>query len=362
MTTCPSTMDSGGLWAHVRTEREVGVSERYRGEVVSHAVLQRRKHEVETRRASALARVDTLATQQSDLGQQLVAEVSELEKREVALQRHEQAESQAGLIASITRRLTVWRTAAPRRSFTEALLAQYKTVSTRLREASQFSDEVQLCALEMQEELDRLHRDLSDAEHNQHVARERIAELHSALAEVEEDPSLSDAERERRRDRHTYDLRTAMIALELHKTAAVQCGRHLEPARALRDTVLHLHEQMSTYVVQATHTVDSAGRSVHALGTMADAPAVVSELQQSIDELHAAMDATEHYIDQSQRFLAEVLPSLRDRIEKANAQDSAFIGETRDVIEGTARRLTDEAELRTAAQAEVERFLSGGEG
>jgi hypothetical protein len=326
--------------------------------VVSHAVLQRRNQEVEARRAKALTRVDTLATQQQALGGRLVTEVGELEKREVALQQHEQAESSAGLIASITRRLTIWRTSAPRRSFTEALLSQYKSVSTRLREASQFSDEVQLCALEMQNELDRLHRELADSQHNQTVARERITELNEVLAGLEA-VEVSEAERERRRDRLTFDLRTAMIDLELHRTATSQCQQHLQPARALRDTVLSLHEQMSTYVVQATHTVDAAGRSVHALGTMADAPAVVAELQQSIDELHGAMDATEHYIDQSQRFLAEVLPRLRDRIERANAEDSVFIGETRDLIEGTAQRFTDDVELRTAAQAEVDKFLSG---
>ncbi|MFT4628219.1 MAG: hypothetical protein ACI8PZ_006914 [Myxococcota bacterium] len=337
----------------------MAVPEQYRGEDLSHSVLQRRRKDNETRRGAALDRVDDLATTHEALGQNLAAEVGELQRREVELQQHEQTASQTGLIVAITRRLTPWRTAAPRRSFTEALLVQYNNVSTRLREASRFSDEVQLCALEMQQELDRLHKDLADAVHNQSVARSRIQELHATLALLDEDDDLGDAERVRLRDRVTFELRTEMITLQLHTTAAEQCRQHLAPARALRDTVLTLHEQMSTYVIQATHTVDAAGRNLQALGKMADAPAVVAELQESIEELHAAMDATEHYIESSRRFLADVLPELRNRIEAANVEDATFVTTQLARLEGDVVRLEDDTELRAAAEAEVDAHLVG---
>ncbi|MEL7416335.1 MAG: hypothetical protein AAGJ92_10670, partial [Pseudomonadota bacterium] len=57
--------------------------------------------------------------------------------------------------------------------------------------------------------------------------------------------------------------------LELFKAAVGLCRQHIPPARALRDTVLQLHEEMAQYVLSATHTVNAAAMQRNALAFQA---------------------------------------------------------------------------------------------
>ncbi len=334
----------------------------YRGKNLSHAVLLQRREEAEAHRRTALVQVDGLAGTQRELRQGLAEDVSALEAQQGALRDVQRSESDTGLLAVLTRPLTSRRNAVARRSISEGLNEQYQHVSVRLREASQFSDELELCSLELQRELDRLHRDLADAIHNQRIAAERITVARDDLDAIEADATITEAERDRLRDRFTFDLRSEEINQHLHQAAAEQCEQHVEPARALRDTVLSLREQMAAYVLQASHTVAASGRRLQALGMLGDAPTVVAELQESIDELHAAMEATQHYIDQSQRFLSHVLPDLRNRIEGAAEKEATELtGRLENLKEAGARHAADKA-MREAAIDEVERHLAGEDG
>ena len=142
--------------------------------------------------------------------------------------------------------------------------------------------------------------------------------------------------------------------MALFQAGADLCRQELEPARALRDTVLQLHEEMARYVMQATSSVNAAGRRIQALGVAADAPSVVAELNSSLQQLDAAMNATEHYLDQAQHLLTEVLPELSARVERDASERRLDIADDIDALSRErARALADRA-LREAADAEVE--------
>ena len=332
----------------------------YVGDQLTHATLAKRREEVQSRHQRALGQVSDLYSSQQEISDELGKGLERMKNHGEELDRIREEESQTGFIASIMRPFTARQRVLARKSVAEALLAQYETVSVRLREATSFSDDLKLCALEMQDEVDRLHRDHAAAVHNKKLAAERVLAIEAELAALDSDASLNPAERERKHDQLTFELRTEAIALDLFRASAVQCKQHLEPARTLRDTVLELHEDMAKYVLSATQTVNAAGRRIQGLGMMADAPVVVSELQASIEELNVAMEATAEYVESSRHMIAEVLPELSRRLEAEAAMDAA---ETADSLEEVSRersRTMAERALRDAAQAEVDEWLSKG--
>ena len=71
-------------------------------------------------------------------------------------------------------------------------------------------------------------------------------------------------------------------------------------------------------------------------------------------QLDAAMNATEHYLDQAQHLLTEVLPELSARVERDASERRLDIADDIDALSRErARALADRA-LREAADAEVE--------
>ncbi len=330
----------------------------YLGQQLTHAALQRRQRDVAQRHRKAMGQVSELLDAQKQIARELGPGLTALRRHRGELDALEQSEGDTSLLASLVRPFTARRSALARRSIAEGLLKQYEQVSLRLREATAFSDELKLCALELQQEVDRLHRELGEALHNQRVAAERVLEAEQALLEAGEDDALTHEERARRHDRYEFDRRTEAVALELYKAAAELARQHLPPARALRDTVLKLHEEMAQYVLTATHTVNAAGRRIQGLGMLADAPIVVHELTESLDELRQAMQATADYAERSSRLIAEVLPHLSARIRaESEATEAALEVELEAIDRATARRQAEQA-LREAARQEIDALLA----
>ncbi len=333
----------------------------YLGEQLTHAMLQRRQQRVQERHRDAMGQVSGLLETNTELGAELGEGLRTLDRQRGELQRVERQDSDSSLLASLVRPFTARRSALTRRSIAEGLLRQYEQVSVRLREATAFSDELKLCALEMQQEVDRLHRELGEALHNQRVAATRVLECEHSLSALDAGVGLSVEQRARRRDRFTFDLRTEMVSLELYKAAAELCRQHMPPARALRDTVLQLHEDMAGYVLSASHTVNAAGRRIQGLGMLADAPVVVAELQESIDSLNEAMAATADYVERSQRLIAEVLPELSARVAAETSATVAALAVELGAIDREKSRIEAERALRSSAEDEIERLLRGGD-
>lgn len=328
-------------------------------EHLSQASLQQRQEQVQDRQRRAIARVGTLLVTQRRVGAELGAGLKLLGQHRAALGRMERQTADASLLSTLVRPFTARRSALARRSIAEGLLHQYERVSVRLREAVAFSDELALSSLELQDEVDRLHDELAEAQRLQRVAAERIVACERELAAVEAaDPALPAEETARRRDRLVFDLRTEGVTLDLLRAAAQLCRHHLPAARSLRDTVLRLHEEMAHYVVSATHTVNAAGRRIQGVGMLADAPIVVAELQEGLHELDLAMRATVDYVERSQVLLAEVLPSLTARLE-ADTEAGALLL-TDDLGREDRARSRREAEqvLREAADAEIDALLA----
>ena len=286
---------------------------RYRGDVPSQAELVDRNQRLVVSHRRALDRVQGLAHTQETVGRELTAELSTLKDKGHALDDLERELSSTGLVASLLSLVTRRNAVLERRSATEALVDHYELVSVRLRRASAFTDELRLCALELQAEVDGLHEQFASAMANEKLSAERILAIENALAEPmgeEETPQ----DHARRQDALEFELRQETLSLELFRASAEVARHHLEPSRALRDTTQRLHEEMATFTLQATGTVNAAGRRIQALGLAADAPLVVGELQQSLEELQQAMDMTTAYIEQTRVLITDVLPELSARL------------------------------------------------
>jgi hypothetical protein len=240
-----------------------------------------------------------------------------------------------------------------RKSIAEGLLTQYEQVSVSLRRASAFADELHLCALELQEEVEQLHGEHARNLAGAREAAERVMHIEADLDALD----AADHDTRRQEDRLRFEERTTSSRMELYRAGAELCRQELEPARALRDTVLQLHEEMARFVLQATSSVNAAGRRIQALGVAADAPSVVAELNESLQQLDAAMNATEHYLDQAQHLLTRVLPELSERLERDAAHRRLDLADDLDALSRErARELADRA-LREAADAEIAEHL-----
>jgi hypothetical protein len=305
-----------------------------------------------------VVKVGELLDTQKRVGGELSNGLQVLAQQRTELDEIDRRDQSIGLFATLVRPLVGRRNALSRRSIAVGLLERYEHVSVRLREATAFSDDLKLCALELQAEVDALHRDLQHAVNQEHLAAARILDLEAGLEELEVDAALSVEQRDRMRHRYTFDLRTESVSLSLYGAAAELCRQHLEPARSLRDTVLRLHEEMAGYVLSASHTVNAAGRRIGALGVLADAPAVVGELQQSLDALGLAIEATTQWIERSQKFIADVLPELSLKLRaEAEATEQALQLELQARDREHTRKEAERA-LRHAAEAEVAMLLS----
>lgn len=335
-------------------ERFVPPRPAYRSPDPSQERVVERQQRIGRNHERRLGEVGELARAQQDMGEALSTELGQLRAQGEALEAMD--EGSAGLLDSIVRRFTRRRQLLERRSATEGLVARYETVSTRLRSASAFTDELRLTALEIQAEVQELHADIDRAHHDARLAATRVLALEDAIATAER----SDApDKERHLDTLRFELRHEAQNLRLFQAMAAMCERHVDPARGLRDTVQELHGEMQEFVLAATGTVDAAGRRIQALGAAADAPIVVHELRRSLDELQDAMAATETYLSHTRKLIAHTLPELSARITADTEAEHMALAA--DVAELDRARTTAaaERELRLAALAEVNAALDG---
>lgn len=297
----------------------------------------------------ALERVNQLVSSQQEITQSLTGGLQGMQERGRELDALDAQERQRGILAAVSRAFSRRRTVLARRSIAEGLLSQYEQVSGSLRRASAFADELHLCALELQDEVEQLHAEHARNLDGARAAAEQVMAIEAALDSLD----AVDHDTRAQEDRLRFDQRTTSGRMELYRAGAGLCREELEPARALRDTVLELHEEMARFVLQATSSVNAAGRRIQALGVAADAPAVVAELNASLQQLDAAMNATEHYLDSAQHLLTRVLPELSARLERDGAHRRLDLADDIDALSRErARELADRA-LRESAEAEV---------
>ncbi|MFH1465735.1 MAG: hypothetical protein ABIO70_15215 [Pseudomonadota bacterium] len=330
----------------------------YQGEQPTQAALQERRESLRAQQRDALTRADTLARSQQSLSQELSRDLSALQEQGAHLQELDARDRETGLLAALRRGLEGRQRTLARRSAAAGLLDKYEAVVRQLGRASAFTDEVQLSALELQSWLDALDADLLQAERNTEKATARLATLERTRREVREaEEPLSG--REGLLDKLGFELRCERANEELFRAQALLLRGERDPARALRDTMLDLHQEMAAFVQTARATADTAGHRIQALGLAADAPLVVEELQASLDELGTAMQATDAYLDQTRHLLTQVLPDLRSKLEARAHADGEVLAD--DYAETARARRVAEAEraARAAAEAEVEGWTSG---
>ncbi len=333
----------------------------YRGETPTESELNTRREEIHKRQEKALGKVEELVTTQRELGEALDGELGRMREHQHTLDDLEKRESDDSLLGALVRRFSSRQAILGRKSVAEGLLKQYELTSMRLRQATAFSDELRLVALELQEQVDLLHRGRVESMGNHRTAAQRVLKLELELEKLEAGAGdLSTEERARQVDAFTFLLRRESLNMELFRAAAQLSQDSLEPTRALRDTVMELHEGMAGYVMQAGSAVDAAGRKIQALGMAADAPVVVGELQESLAQLGSAMEVTQSYVEQTQQLLNRVLPDLSSRVADEIENRNLLLTSTlEDVSRERARVMADRA-LRDAADAEVETWLEEG--
>jgi hypothetical protein len=245
------------------------------------------------------------------------------------------------------RRITGRRATLDRRGATQELVARYEAVSTRLRRASAFADELNLTALRQHAEVQSLHAEIQVAREAAAAAERRVAELRAVGADAV-DPA-ADAAR--------FELRRHEQARRLALAAATLLEQQLPAARALRDTAQDLHEELQHYVIAATAIVDGAGRRIQVVGAAADAPLVVAELQRSLSELGEAMRATELYLEHVGDLVAQRLPDLSARLRAEVESDHALAEADLSRVDRDRARAAAERGLRAAADREVRDLL-----
>jgi len=328
-------------------------------QALSPGQLLRREQQARERNAAHLERVTTLVAEQQELSTGLRQDLVSLQEAGTELEALSAAPS-GGMLEALVRRFRRRQEILARRSIAEGLLQRYEVVTVRLRRASAFSDELRLCALELQQEVDGLHQGLARDRASARGAAERVLELEREVERLEEDAGRADSGGARALDGARFDLRGAALSLELFEAAATSGSQQLPPARELRDTVQSLHEEMAQFVLAANATTNAAGRRIQALGMAADAPLVVTELQASLAELGEAMEHTEHYVEEARRLMDHVLPDLSARLqaERETQAVARRLAEPEPVALSRAEaRAMAERALREDAMAEVESWL-----
>lgn len=340
-------------------ERTIPPRPDYRSPAPSQQVVVDRHQAIGRDHERRLGEVDRLARTQKDLGEALSQDLARLRAQGEAVGSLDQQDAAAtGLLDAIVRRFTRRRQMLDRRSATEGLVARYEVVSSRLRRASAFTDELRVTALELQAEVQELHADIDRAHHDARLAARRVLDLEEAVQALERDDT-SAPDVARHLDTLRFELRHESQNMRLFQAMASMCERHVEPARALRDTVQRLHEEMQDFVLAATGTVDAAGRRIQALGAAADAPLVVEELRRSLDELQDAMRATETYLSHTRTLIAHTLPELSARIIADTEAEHVALATDVAELDRTRTRAAAERELRLSALAEVNAALDG---
>ena len=328
-----------------------------KGATPSQAELVKEQAGLQGQHRDRLARVQGLVEGHASLSTEVKGELSSaLEARETLASLSSEANT-PGLLASLARALGRRRAILERKSAAEQLVTHFQSVQVSLSKASAFSDELRLCALELQAEVDRLHEVAGQAGDNARACAHKILEIEAALESLETTQELSKDETARFTDALRFEERTQGIALELFRARRVLCQQELEPARELRDTVLSLHEDMSRFVQQAGSSINGQGHRIQALGLAADAPLVIAELQERMQGMDDLASASQLYIDQAQHLLTDVLPELSRRLASADRSRALAVSEDlEDLSRERARELADRA-LRDAADAEVSAAL-----
>jgi len=328
----------------------------YQGDRPTQAALQQKREQLRDSNMRSLERVDELLRSQQSLSRELGEDLGALQTQGEQLQVLEQRDRETGLLASLVRSINRRQRLLERRSATEGLLERYQAVTRQLGRAAAFTDELQLCALELQSAVEAMHAEIAHAERNQRRGAERLMAIERTLRELEQafEPVPGRAALD---DKLRFELRHETLLVELYEAQARLLRAELQPAKALRDTMLDLYQEMAAFVQAARSNADTAGRRIQALGLAADAPIVVAELQASLNELGTAMQATEAYVAQTQHLLVTVLPELSARLEaQAGASGEILTDELEDVSRERARASADRA-LREAALAEVDDWL-----
>ncbi|TVQ90121.1 MAG: hypothetical protein EA397_14320 [Deltaproteobacteria bacterium] len=314
--------------------------------------LVARRQRAKEQRKSALATVQRLADSQANIGQELRSELEALQRQGHELEELEA--TQPGLIDGLLRRITGRRLVLERRSATDALVRRYEAVSTRLRTAAAFADELRLASLQLHEEVQSLHKERAAANQSVESAARRVLEIEQQIRAHEAgEPCAATL------DDLQFEHRYQSQAMQVGRAAAKLIAAEIPVAQQLRGTVQDLHEEMQHFVLSATTIVDGAGRRIQALGAAADAPIVVGELQQSLTELGEAMRATEIYLEHVGELVAHKLPDLSARLQAEAESNNAGTQADLEHLDRVKARAEAERALREAAAREVEELSRG---
>lgn len=331
------------------SEKLVPPRPQFQGEAPTQERLVSRFDGVHDQHVDRLEQVNRMAKEHESIGKGLKSDLMALHDKGKEVE-DLQAPTSTGMLDGLIRRFTRNRQTLMRRSATEDLVQRYEAVSTKLRRASAFTDDLRLAVLELQTEVQQLNRDRDQAKANAMKSAARILEMEKALERAIEEANGSGA----LIDELQFELRLEGQNLKLFRAWEELCDEHIPPARGLRDTVHQLHEEMQAFVLEATGTMNAAGRRIQALGAAADAPVVVGELQQSLDELQQAMTATENYLTQTRELIAHKLPDLSAKINAERTVQAISMQADFDAFDRERSRREAEQALREAAMREIE--------
>ena len=121
-----------------------------KGAAPSQAELATEQAALQSRHEASLARVADLVRGHEALSSDVKGELAGALETRASLEAMAARDAETGVLASITRALTRRRAILERKSAAETLVTQFRAVQESLARASAFSDELRLCALELQ--------------------------------------------------------------------------------------------------------------------------------------------------------------------------------------------------------------------
>lgn len=324
----------------------------YRGEAPNQAnLIARQEYLAHTKRGN-FDQIQAHRETHQSISEELSQDLQRMQTQGRALENFEAQSENVGVFSRLLRTFNRRGLLLQRRSMNEDLVRHYESLSRCLRRASVFSDELQLCAIDMRDHIDDIHSRLEEDRHDLRLCAQRILDIEVNLKRLDADSD--GANQARLRDQLEFEEKVESGRLNLLRASLAMGKEELAPARALRDTAQEMHREMSELVLQVSAAVRSAGQQIQVLGMAADASLVVAELQESMAQLDLAMEATERYIHNARALFSTAVPSLAEEIQNASGSRKLWMtDDLTDLSREQAKALADRA-LLEAAEAEVD--------
>ena len=291
----------------------------YYGEGISVRHLEEMIHAERRRQDTQVHELEDLRSRNTELQENLVAELSRLRELSENLRKREGRSGVQNAIADFFARLR----GAPitRRSIEDLLRQQYELSARRVKEAAELADKLQMAEAQLRDEIERLSRKIIESARNEEIAADYILELQAEVSVIEREKLEALGESVRARelqselDRAKRKLTEHSALLQLYHTAEGRLAGLQENTRQLAETIGQLRSDLTLYVTAASEKLDLIAGQIQAIGAAADASIVMLEMKRSLDALTESINHATRFVSETQAYFRANVTHLVDDLE-----------------------------------------------